>query len=147
MSFASAVIACLHVLITVLSSQELGRYRTVKAVASVFQLLVHTKPSCTRGLHTGHIKSAFCLVAMSSGYPHLVFTESDMLWLEQASSITPGEIFVVSSFPNLIRTFKAISMLLLLPFPFYNISVGQIVHVELDMAVPFTCWMGNAGSP
>lgn len=54
---------------------------------------------------------------------------------------------LVSSFPNLISTLKAISMLLLLPFSFYSISVGQIVHVELEMAAPFTRWMGNAGSP
>lgn len=67
--------------------------------------------------------------------------------LEKASSIAVDEIFLVSSFPNLISTLKAISMLLLLPCSFYNISVGQIVHVELEMATPFTRWMGNAGSP
>lgn len=58
MGFASAVIAYLHMLITVLSSKELGRYRTVKAGASVFQLFVHAKPSSTGG-YNGHIKSAF----------------------------------------------------------------------------------------
>lgn len=125
MGFASAVIAYLHMLITALSSQELGRYRTVKAGASVFQLFVHAKPSSARGLH-GHTKSAFCLLTLSSGYPHLVFTESDMWLLEQASSIAVDEIFLVSSFPNLISTLKAISMLLLLPCSFYNISVGQM---------------------
>lgn len=54
MGSASAVTAYLHMLITVLSSQELGRYRTVKAGASVFQLFVHAKSSRTRGLQWAH---------------------------------------------------------------------------------------------
>lgn len=146
MGFASAVTAYLHMLITVLSSQELGRYRTVKAGASVFELFVHPSPAVPGG-YNRLIKSGFCLLTMLPGYPHLVFTESDMCLVEQASSIAPDKFFLVSCFPNLTSTLKSISMLLLLPCSFYNISVGQIVHVELEMAAPFPHWMGNAGSP
>lgn len=143
MGFASAVTAYLHMLITVLSSQGT---ELLKQGLQHFSCLFMPSPAIPGG-YNGHIKSGFCLLTMLSGYPHLVFAESDMCLQEQASSIAPDKIFLVSCFPNLISTLKSISMLLLLPCSFYNISVGQIVHVELEMAAPFPHWMGNAGSP
>lgn len=40
-------------------------------------------------------------------------------------------------------------MVFLLPlsFFFFNISFGQIVDVELEMAPPFPRWMRNTGGP
>lgn len=78
--FASAVISYLHISN---SCQELGRYRTAKADLQCFSCLFMPNPA-PPGNYNGHIKTGFCLLTMSSGYPHLVFT---------ASSIAPDEIF------------------------------------------------------
>lgn len=97
--------------------------------------------------YNGDIKSGFCLFTTLSGYLDLAFRVSDMCMSEQASSIAADQILLVSSFPNPNSTLKAISMVFLLPLSFFNISVGQIVHVELEVAAPFPGWMRNAGSP
>lgn len=91
MGFTSVVSAYLHMLITVPSYQELGRYRGVEAGALLFQLFVHAKPSCTRG-YNGRVTSGFCHLTVLSGYPRLAFTESDTCMSEQAFSIAPDQI-------------------------------------------------------
>lgn len=53
-----------------------------------------------------------------------------------SSAINQTSFLLVRSFPNLISTRKAIFRVLLLPLSFFNISVRQIVHVELGIAVP-----------
>lgn len=54
MGFTSVVSACLHMLISIQSYQELGRYRDAEAGALVFQLFFHAKPSSASGLQWGH---------------------------------------------------------------------------------------------
>lgn len=63
------------------------------------------------------------------------------------SALHQTRFLLVRSFPNLISTLKAISMVVLLPLSFFNVSVGQIIHVELEMAAPFPRWKRNAGGP
>lgn len=139
MGFTSVVSACFPIFVTALNYRESGSYRDAGAGALVYPAVL--------GVYKEHNKSGFCFLTTLSGYSHLVFIESDMCMSEPASSIAPDRIFLVRSFPNLISTLKAISMVFLLPLSFFNISVRQIVHAELEMAAPFPHWVRNTSSP
>lgn len=74
MGFASSVIAYLHMLIT---AQELAGTEQSKQGLQCFSYLVMPSPALPGG-YNGHMKFAFQLLTLSSGYPHSVFTESDV---------------------------------------------------------------------
>lgn len=109
----------------------------------VLQVFVPAK-TAGLGTTTDTSKSKFCHFTMLPVDSDLVFIETDVHIRASliSSAVHKTSFLLVGSFPNVINTWKAIFGVFLLFLSYFNISVRQIVHVELEIAVPFPAAFG-----